>query len=133
VSDPGGRWQAPTAILTGPRTAVPNVEVYTEDPVLAFQRTGEQPAPYATLPLGVEVAIRRRSGSFSEIDLAGGKTGWVRTSSLTGPVSPPPVQGSGNFGTPVPPTVTHPGGTGGVIIPPPDTQNEDIIDLDRLP
>lgn len=115
-----GGWSDP-----GPRTAFPDVEVYSEDPVLAFQRTGKTPPPVAILTVGTPVQPQGSSGPFTLIRW-GGRQGWVRTTSLAGL--------TGYVGPDTPDPLVEPdrptGMPGGPDLP---TDRHDVIDLDRLP
>lgn len=103
-------------VAEGPRTAVPDVQVYPDHPVAYFQRTGLQPGPIAVLPADTPVAVHSRSGAFCEVTWTGG-SGWVDAGKLAGMAesAPFPEGGTGSGGVPAPST--------------PD----DKIDLDRLP
>ena len=99
------------------RSGPGQVEVYSENPVLAFQRTGQQPAPVAVLPADTPLTVRMRSGSFCEVSWSGG-SGWVAADKLVGVPDPAPLSEGETPAT---------GGPGGA------PTKEDKIDLDRMP
>jgi len=109
-------------VQDGPRTAVPDVEVYPDHPVAYFQRTGLQPGPIAVLPADTPVTVRSRSGTFCEVTWAGG-SGWVAAGKLAGIADSAPFPEEGTSGD---------GRTSGGAGPAPSAP-DDKIDLDRLP
>lgn len=109
-------------VAEGPRTAVPDVEVYPDHPVAYFQRTGLQPGPIAVLPADTPVTVRSRSGTFCEVTWAGG-SGWVDAGRLAGMAESGPFPEAGTVGD---------GRTSAGGGPAPATP-DDKIDLDRFP
>jgi hypothetical protein len=119
---PSEDWRGPRGTAyageDSPRSGPGQVEVYAEHPVLAFQRTGQQPVPVAVLPADTPLVVKARSGSFCEVGWNGG-SGWVAAEKLVGLPDPAPLSEGES-----PATGGPSGGAPG---------REDKIDLDRMP
>ena len=113
----------------GPVTAYPDVELFGENPLTAFQRTGNQPLPVAIYPVNSPVRVNARSGAFYQVTMPDGRSGWMAARSVSGVYQTIPDWNAGIGTTPQPPIVRDPG----TNIPPPPDANPETIDLDRIP
>ena len=114
----------------GPVTAYPDVELFGENPLSSFQRTGNQPLPVAIYPVNSPVRIHARSGAFYQVTMPDGRTGWLTARSVSGVYENVPDWSAGpTTPTPLPPTERDPG----LPVPPAPTPGPETIDLDRLP
>ena len=116
----------PAIVQRGPVTAYPDVEVFGENPLSAFQRTGSQPLPIANLPVGTPVQVLSRSGAFYQVALPDARTGWVAARGIAGVTAP--VPDFGGLPAAAPTTGADPSG-----LPTGATSPADTIDLDRMP
>lgn len=115
-----------TMVQRGPVTAYPDVEVFGENPLSAFQRTGSQPMPIANLPVGTALQVIAKSGAFYQVTLPDARTGWVAARSISGVTAPVP-----DFSESAP--VTPGTGAGDPHGLPGGNTQPDTIDLDRMP
>ena len=135
TEDPQPRPRPLAPVQSGPLTAYADVGLYGENPLQAFQRTGNQPLPLSTLPLGTPLRILSQSGSFYEVSTPDMQTGWVPARSVTGVTSYVPewtqsteTVGSPNVGIPTP-SVNPQNGIPNM----PSGTEPDTIDLDKMP
>jgi hypothetical protein len=116
----------PRSVTGGPFTAFPDVELFGENPLQAFQRSGAQPLPLASLPEGTSLRILAQSGAFYQVATPSNQVGWVAARSVAGASGQVPEFSATQTGpTPVPGSADS---TPGMPVNEPDT-----IDLDRMP
>jgi hypothetical protein len=117
----------PTTV--GPVTAYPDVELFGENPLTAFQRTGNQPLPVGIYPVNTPVRIISRSGAFYQVTMPDGRNGWVAARSVSGVYQNVPDWNAGPGATPEQPVVRDPA----MNVPPAPGTAPETIDLDRIP
>jgi len=112
---PGGPHTTP--VHTGPVVQSEIADFYAEHPLLAFQRTGIQPAPLRRLPRNTPLQVLDQTGTFYRVQLNDGSVGYIATNLVTGVTTIPRPPREDPTPDPTPPEE-------------PDT---DQIDLDALP
>lgn len=130
-SPPPARPQATSlAQPSGPITIFPDVEMFGENPLLTFQRTGSQPVPITTLPAGTPLQILGQSGAFYHVATPSNLTGWIAARSISGATGGAPDWSNGTPTTePQAPTTPLAPGIAAPVNP---AGEHDNIDLDRL-
>lgn len=117
----------PTAV--GPVTAYPDVELFGENPLTAFQRTGNQPLPVGIYPVNTPVRILSRSGAFYQVSMPDGRGGWLAARSVSGVYQDVPDWTAAPTNTLPAPVERQPG----LTLPPASGITPETIDLDRIP
>ena len=114
----------------GPVTAYPDVELFGENPLAAFQRTGNQPLPVAIYPVNTPVQINARSGAFYQVTMPDGRNGWLAARGVSGVYQNVPDWNAGTEPAPQEPATRDPGLNN---IPPAPRTDPETLDLDRIP
>lgn len=117
------------ATTAGPVTAYPDVELFGENPLTAFQRTGNQPLPVGIYSVNTPVRVNARSGAFYQVTMPDGRTGWMAARSISGVYQVVP---DWNAGTAAPTGLPEPREPG-LIVPPAPGNDPEPLDLDRIP
>ena len=128
-NDPTGPSLPGIPSTAGPVTAYPDVELFGENPLAAFQRTGNQPLPVGIYAVNTPVRINARSGAFYQVTMPDGREGWLAARSVSGVYQDVPDWNAGTANTPQEPVARDPG----LNIPPAPRADPETLDLDRIP